>query len=116
MPAPGRDQRLGVVGGPHRDQRADVARPPVDDTFGPDWVLDLALSYRLDKFTFTLGAENLLDQYPDEVTTQLATDSNGFVTSLPGDNSNTGLLPYPRDSAPYGFNGRFMYARVNYRW
>ncbi|HEY0505023.1 MAG TPA: TonB-dependent receptor [Lysobacter sp.] len=93
-----------------------ASRPPVDDTFGPDWVLDLALSYRLDKFTFTLGAENVLDQYPDEVTTLLATDSNGFVTSLPGDNSNTGILPYPRDSAPYGFNGRFMYARVNYRW
>ncbi|MFC3550296.1 TonB-dependent receptor plug domain-containing protein [Lysobacter cavernae] len=90
--------------------------PPVDDTFGPDWVVDLALNYRWDRVTFTLGAENLFDQYPDEVTTRLATDANGFVSSLPGDNSNTGILPYPRDSAPYGFNGRFVYARVNYRW
>jgi len=93
-----------------------ATRAPSDDTFGPDWVLDLALSYRFDKLTFTVGAENLLDQYPDEVTTLLATDANGFVSSLPGDNSNTGILPYPRDSAPYGFNGRFLYARVNFRW
>jgi iron complex outermembrane receptor protein len=93
-----------------------AGRDPVDDSFGPDWVVDLALSYRWSKFTFTLGAENLFDQYPDEVTTLLATDANGFVSSLPGDNSNGGILPYPRDSAPYGFNGRFMYAHVSYRW
>ena len=75
-------------------------------------MVDLALSYKWDKFTFTLGAENLFDKYPDQVTTLLATD----VSSLPGDNSNGGILPYPRDSAPYGFNGRFMYAHVSYRW
>ncbi|MCA1714525.1 MAG: TonB-dependent receptor [Gammaproteobacteria bacterium] len=92
------------------------ANPTFDDTFGPDWVLDLALSYRWDKFTFALGAENLLDQYPDEVTARLGTDAFGFTTVLPGDNSNGGFSRYPRDSAPYGFNGRFVYARMNYKW
>ena len=92
------------------------ANPTFDDSFGPDWVLDLALSYRWDRFTFALGAENLLDQYPDQVTARLGTDANGFTTVLPGDNSNGGFSRYPRDSAPYGFNGRFVYVRMNYKW
>jgi iron complex outermembrane receptor protein len=90
--------------------------PAFDDDFGPDWVVDLSLSYRLNRFTFTVGGENLFDQYPDGISTVLVTDGNGFVSSGPGDNSNAGILPYPRDSVPYGFNGRFVYARVNYRW
>ena len=92
------------------------ANPTFDDSFGPDVVIDLALSYRLDRFTFAVGAENLLDQYPDQVTARLGTDANGFTVVLPGDNSNGGFSRYPRDSAPYGFNGRFVYARFHYRW
>ncbi len=88
-----------------------------DDSFSADWVLDLAVSYRWNDLLFTAGFENLLDEYPDEVTTVLATDSNGFVNGVGGrDNSLGGILPYARGESPYGFNGRFQYLRVAFSW
>ncbi len=87
-----------------------------DDHFDAQWVVDLALSYRFGPATFTLGAENLNNVYPAQVSTVLVTDANGFVSSGPGDNSNSGILPYARGEAPFGFNGRFYYAKVGFEW
>ncbi len=70
-----------------------------DQTFGAKWTLDLAASYSLESWRFTLGADNVLDEYPDEVL---------FA------NSTGGQLPYASSAAPFGFNGAFLYARVGY--
>ncbi|PBJ83529.1 TonB-dependent receptor [Lysobacteraceae bacterium NML93-0399] len=72
----------------------------LDQTFDAAWTLDLAFSYALDKWTFTVGGDNVLDQYPDEVL---------FA------NSTGGQLPWS-GSSPFGFNGAFVYANVAYRW
>jgi len=48
----------------------------------------------------TFGADNLLDQYPDKVI---------FA------NSTAGMLQYSLQS-PFGFNGRYVYGRVSYKW
>jgi iron complex outermembrane receptor protein len=48
--------------------------------------------------TLTVGADNIFDEYPDE---------NIAV------NSNSGIFPYNQVS-PFGFNGRFMYARMTF--
>jgi iron complex outermembrane recepter protein len=87
-----------------------------DDTFSADWVTDLSVSYKFKQFTATIGAENITDEYPDEVTTVLVPDANGFLNSGVGDNSFAGILPYARGEAPYGFNGRFVYVKLGYSW
>jgi iron complex outermembrane receptor protein len=76
------------------------ADPTLDQTFGAKWTLDLSMTYRLDRWAFTVGGDNVLDAYPDE-----------FIFA----NSNGGQLPYPRNG-PFGFNGSFVYGKIDYRW
>jgi iron complex outermembrane receptor protein len=76
-----------------------------------DTLVDLALSAKFmdDKLGIMLGADNLLDQYPDRV-------PNNRVLPTGVVNLNaTNALGYSRYS-PYGFNGRFVYARFGYSW
>ena len=72
----------------------------LDQTFDPKWVFDLALNYTLDRWAFTLGADNLFGAYPDRV--------------IPA-NDNNGTLPYTVFS-PFGFNGTYVYGKVRYSW
>jgi iron complex outermembrane receptor protein len=79
-----------------------------------DWVVDLTLTAKLmeDKLAFSLGADNLFDQYPDRVPNArpLPNPPGGTV------NLNTqNALGFSRYS-PYGFNGRFVFARMAYNW
>ena len=76
------------------------ATPARDQTFGSEWTVDLSATYVLDQWRFTLGGDNVFDTYPDEVI---------FA------NSTSGQLPYS-GSAPFGFNGAFLYANASYRW
>jgi iron complex outermembrane receptor protein len=76
------------------------ADPARDQTFGAEWTLDLSFAYSVDNWKFTLGGDNVLNEYPDEVLYA---------------NSTFGQLPYS-GSAPFGFNGAFIYANVNYKW
>jgi iron complex outermembrane receptor protein len=71
-----------------------------DQTFAAKWVLDLAGDYTLDQWTFTLGADNVFNEYPDKVIAA---------------NSTSGILPYS-SSSPFGFNGAYVYGKVAYRW
>jgi iron complex outermembrane receptor protein len=80
----------------------------------PDWIVDLALNTRLmdDKLGFALGVDNLFDQYPDRVPIARAIPAPvGGVANLNGTNA----LGYSRYS-PYGFGGRFVYARMSFNW
>src|SRR5688572_12482203 len=80
----------------------------------PDWLVDLGFTARLmeEKLGITLGADNLFDQYPDRL------PINRALPVPPGGTVNlnaTNALAYSRYS-PYGFNGRFLYARLSYAW
>jgi iron complex outermembrane receptor protein len=80
----------------------------------PDWVVDFALTAKLleDKLALSLGADNLFDQYPDRVPiARVVPSPPGGIANLNGTNA----LSYSRFS-PYGFNGRFVYARMTYNW
>lgn len=90
--------------------------PALDEFFDPQWVLDLAISYQWGNTQFTIGSENLNNQYPRRLREDLVVDARGFVSSGPLDNSFTGILPYARGEAPFGFNGRFYYAKLSYSW
>mgnify|MGYP003575940846 CR=1 FL=1 len=76
------------------------ANAPLDQTFDPKWLLDLAATFKLDRWEFTAGGDNVLDEYPDE---------NIYATST------SGQLPYPTQN-PFGFNGAYLYLRAGYRW
>ena len=70
---------------------------------GDHTLIDLSASYRFRTNTVvTIGADNVLDEYPD------ATPANLNVTSGNG----AGALAFTRFS-PFGFNGRYLYARVS---
>ncbi|MFC4727771.1 TonB-dependent receptor plug domain-containing protein [Coralloluteibacterium thermophilus] len=71
-----------------------------DQTFGAKWVLDLAATYRVGGWNLTLGADNVLNEYPDEVL---------FA------NSTGGQYPYS-NASPFGYNGAFVYGKVGFDW
>jgi iron complex outermembrane receptor protein len=78
----------------------NVGNTELDQTFDAAWTLDLAATYKLDRWSFTVGGDNVLNEYPDEVL---------FA------NSSSGQLPYS-SASPFGFNGAFAYAKVGYKW
>jgi iron complex outermembrane receptor protein len=76
-----------------------VDRQVVDQTFGAEWLTDLEIGYRFQRFTLALGAQNLFDAFPDRNLEP---------------NSNLGIFTYPSHS-PFGMNGRFVYTRVSFK-
>ena len=72
-----------------------------DQTWSPKWVTDASVSYGpVTRATVTLGADNIFNTYPDP--------------SIIG-NTNSGILPFS-GIAPFGINGRFIYAKLSYAW
>jgi iron complex outermembrane receptor protein len=69
-------------------------------TFAAKVVTDLTFGYNIAKGTnFTIGANNLLDIYPDMAIAA---------------NQSSGRFLYSRRSQQFGFNGRYMFARLNF--
>jgi iron complex outermembrane recepter protein len=70
--------------------------------FGAKFVTDLDISYTFaDRFTLTLGANNLFDAYPDKIA---ATTTNPIYALT---NSLADGQIYPRSGGPFGINGGF---------
>ncbi|MBV7536970.1 TonB-dependent receptor [Duganella sp. sic0402] len=75
----------------------------LDQTYDPQWVLDLSASVKLGKnWRLTVGVDNATDRYPDKVTSA-------------GNLYNDGINPYS-GWAPNGFNGRYYYAKAGFTW
>lgn len=78
---------------------------PGDLDLTPKWVVDLELRVSpIPSTTIAIGANNLLDEYPDRLPFGVVNGVN-FGT-------NNSFLPYSSQS-PFGFSGRFLYARVS---
>ncbi|WP_426701815.1 TonB-dependent receptor plug domain-containing protein [Rhodanobacter sp. Col0626] len=71
-----------------------------DDVYPHKWLLDLAASYRRDRWTFTIGGDNVLNTYPKKT---------------PQDSDQDGAFPYS-SSSPFGFQGAYVYGKIMYRW
>ncbi|MCB2254473.1 TonB-dependent receptor [Pseudomonas chlororaphis] len=71
-----------------------------DQTFSAAWLLDLAVDYKLKNWLFTLGGDNVTDQYPEKLDAYASSGGN---------------LAYSTFS-PYGYSGAFYYAKVAYNW
>ncbi len=75
--------------------------PTIDYTFGAKVVTDLTIGYNFAKTaTLTIGANNLLDVYPDE--------------NDPAFRSN-GRFIYSRRSVQFGQNGRYVFGRLTFK-
>jgi len=71
-----------------------------DQVYPHKWLIDLALSYNVDNWTFTVGSDNVLNTYPAKVRQ---------------DSDQNGAFPYS-SSSPFGFQGSFVYGKVQYHW
>jgi iron complex outermembrane recepter protein len=71
-----------------------------DQTFSPEWLADLEIMWRRDKYSLGAGVQNLFDNTPDHL---INANSSFLVQTFPA-------------TSPFGFNGRFLYARVGYRF
>lgn len=74
--------------------------PSSDQTFASRTLLDASVSYALASWRFTVGGNNLTNEYPEK--------------NSPANNYH-GIIQYPLTS-PFGFNGSYWYANATYRW
>lgn len=80
----------------------DPSNNPANDfTLEAEWILDASVDVAItDRVDIGLGVDNVLDQYP---------------TGTPAGQDFNGIFPFsPR--SPFGFAGRFVYARASYNW
>ncbi|AFL83071.1 outer membrane receptor protein [Belliella baltica DSM 15883] len=78
-------------------------RESLDQTFSSKIVTDVTVSYKFnDNFRLNVGANNLFDVYPD------VQDHSG--------NFSLGRFVYSRRVQQMGFNGRFIFARLNFNF
>ncbi|MEG3177287.1 TonB-dependent receptor [Sphingomonas sp. RB3P16] len=103
--------KLGVTA--RASYYGDVTQPgstgfAADDIHtGRHTIFDLELRYQaIRNVNLALGANNLFDTYPDYVR---VLSSRGMPLN------STGLVGFPYYS-PFGFNGRYVYARVGVTW
>ena len=93
----------------------DVLSPApteADDVYlDAKWVVDVELRFEpVERWQLAVGANNVLDEYPD------INPVGPRAAPFTGNNlTNNYFLPYSTFS-PFGFNGRYVYGRVNYRW
>lgn len=86
----------------------------LQQVFSSKVVTDLSVGYHLsDSFLLTIGANNLLDIYPDRAKESITwTDANGATQS--GNNRSTGRFDWSRSAQQFGVGGRFLFARLSF--
>ncbi len=84
------------------DPQGNIAE---DEVIGAEWITDFEVQYDFTENVYAaIGANNLFDVYPE--TTESFNERNGFNTT-----TFDRIFPYSGFS-PYGFSGRFLYARI----
>lgn len=94
---------------------APISAPTSLTDYGPDdiflsakWITDLELRFKpTERLSFAIGADNLLDVYPDRSPWGPRPASVGG--SYP---ANQQYIPFSIFS-PFGFNGRYLYAKAS---
>jgi iron complex outermembrane receptor protein len=70
----------------------------LDEKMGNQTVTDFSVGYKFKKATVTLGANNVLDVYPDRLKNLGNTSDGRFI--------------YSRNATQFGFSGRYLYASM----
>lgn len=85
-----------------------TAYGPDDIVLGAKWITDLELRIKpMDRLSFAIGADNVLDVYPDRSPYGPRPAAIGGVYP-----ANQQYIPFSIFS-PFGFNGRYLYARAS---
>lgn len=80
------------------------------DRYGAKTLFDAEAGYRLNRVTLSLGARNLFDTYPDKPNSTVVVDPSTGDRAMDY-NNNFGTFPWAAAS-PFGYNGRYLYARA----
>lgn len=88
------------------NQTSLTALGPDDQWLSPKWITDLEVRYTLmERIDLAVGANNLFDVYPDRRPFGRRPDGGVYP-------QNFQYIPYSAGASPFGFNGRFLYARI----
>jgi len=82
------------------------------ERYGAKTLFDAEIGYRFASVDLSLGVRNLFDTYPDNPSSQVIVDS--FNDRSMDFNNNFGTFPWAAAS-PFGYNGRYLYARAEMR-
>ena len=79
------------------------------ESYGGKGLVDAEIGYQFNLVKLALGVRNLFDTYPDQPSSEVIVDEDGsFARDY---NNNFGTFPWAAAS-PFGYNGRFAYART----
>jgi iron complex outermembrane receptor protein len=78
------------------------------EDYGGKGLVDAEIGYRFDSVKLAVGVRNLFDTYPDQPSSDRDTGLGGTSKEF---NDNFGIFPWAAAS-PFGYNGRFVYART----
>ena len=82
----------------------------LQQVFGSKVVTDLSVGYNVsESFKFTIGANNLLDIYPDRAGQDLDPTADGDQN-----NRSSGRFDWSRRATQFGLGGRFLFARMSF--
>jgi iron complex outermembrane receptor protein len=86
----------------------------LQQVFGSKVVTDLSIGYGIaEALTITVGANNLLDIYPDRAEESISyTDASGAAQT--GNNRSSGRFDWSRRAQQFGIGGRFLFARLTF--
>jgi iron complex outermembrane receptor protein len=79
------------------------------ENYGGKGLVDAEVGYRFNLVKLSVGVRNLFDTYPDQPSSQVVVDEFGDTSK--DFNDNFGTFPWAAAS-PFGYNGRFVYART----
>ena len=79
------------------------------ENYGGKGLFDAEIGYRFNLVKLSVGARNLFDTYPDQPSSPVVVDEFGDTSK--DFNDNFGTFPWAAAS-PFGYNGRFVYART----
>ena len=79
------------------------------ENYGGKGLTDAEIGYRFNLIKLSVGVRNLFDVYPDQPSSNVVVDDAGDTSK--DFNNNFGTFPWAAAS-PFGYNGRFVYARA----
>ncbi len=79
------------------------------ENYGGKGLVDAEVGYRFSILKLALGVRNLFDTYPDQPSSTVVVSDDGSTSR--DFNNNFGTFPWAAAS-PFGYNGRFVYART----
>ena len=105
--------RLSLLGRASYYGKFSSAQPGYCDLcrerYGAKTLVDAEIGYRIGQVALAIGARNLFNVYPDQPSSNVVVDSFGDTSK--DFNNNFATFPWAAAS-PFGYNGRYVYARM----